>query len=324
METFYPLYFQPVYKSYIWGGKDIVSDFHRTEAPEQVAESWEISDRQDGMSVVANGIWQGLTLHELLEKLGEGLVGKGRRFSAFPLLIKLIDSHEHLSIQVHPDDVKARLLGAEPKTEMWYVLKADKQAAVYAGLKPNIDREAFKKVIETGTVLDVLEKIAVKSGDVIFVPGGTVHAILTGCLLLEVQQNSNTTYRIYDWGRVEKDGTARPLHISEALQAIDWVHRPSPKSVPVLLHKDKTLHIERLLKTAYFEMQYVETIETWEPMVNEESFQVFFALEGEAELTTQGGMETMILGRTYLVPAACKKVKIIPKTTSVRILRVTL
>lgn len=323
-DSLYPIYFQPVYKSYIWGGKNIAASFHRTDVPEKVAESWEVSDRQDGMSVVANGPLKGLTLHQLVNELGEALIGKGRHFSSFPLLIKLIDAHENLSIQVHPDDEKAKLLGSEAKTEMWYVLDTKEGAAVYSGLKPHIDRAAFERMIKEERVLDALEKIPVARGDVISIPGGRVHAILAGCLLLEVQQNSNTTYRIYDWDRVDSAGQPRPLHLKESLQVIDWHNRSHAKAAPQLLQNKEGLHTWELLKTPYFEMQKIETAKTWKAIPSEKTFQVFFLLEGKATLTCDGGKEEMQPGRTFLVPAACKHVAIEPHSPKAQFLRITL
>ncbi len=316
--TLYPIYFEPIYKSYVWGGHGIVSTFARKDAPKQVAESWEVSDRPDGMSIVANGSCKGMTLHDLVLKFGEDLLGKGRTVSAFPLLIKLLDAHDNLSIQVHPDDNTAKVMKAEPKAEMWYFLKTSEVAAVYAGLKPHVDKSAFEKAIQEDKVLETLEKIQVTEGDVVSIPGGRVHAILTGCLLLEVQQNSNTTYRIYDWGR------DRPMHIQEALQVIDWENKSYAKTLPIPLQNGGEIKVLRLLKTPYFEMQKIEATKPWQSTVSHDSFQVFFSLAGRSFLEADGNREEMILGRTYLVPAGCKEVTIIPQTALSKFLRITL
>ncbi len=316
-KTLYPLYFHPVYKNYIWGGRKIIAKYHRTDTPEKVAESWEITDRPDGMSIIANGHWQGLSLHELVGRLGEDLLGKGQEASIFPLLIKLIDAEDNLSIQVHPDAEKAKLLRTEAKTEAWYFLQTEKNAAVYSGLKPHVDKAAFEKAIRENTVLETVEKIPVHPGDIIYNPGGRVHAILAGALLLEVQQNSNTTYRIYDWGR------DRPMHIQEALQVINWHDKTSAKVTLQRLHKEEGLEIDLVLKTPYFSIQKIQSSKPWNADMRGKSFQVFFALEGTATLLVDGWKEEMKLGRTYLIPAACKEVLVDP-AGSAKFLRITL
>jgi len=317
LNPLYPLSFYPVYKSYIWGGQKIISLFHRTDAPEKVAESWEVTDRSDGMSIVADGHWQGLTLHELVGRLGEDLLGKGQEFTAFPLLIKLIDAQENLSIQVHPDDEKAKRMGVEAKAEAWFFLQTDKNASIYSGLKPHIDKAAFEEAIRKNAILETLEKYPIHPGDVIYNPGGRVHAILAGSLLLEVQQNSNTTYRIYDW---ERD---RPMHIKEALQVIDWKDKTSAKIASQRLDKEEGLEIVLLIKTPYFSMQKIELHKAWKADTHGKSFQVLFVLEGRVRLAVGEWKEELKYGRSYLIPAACKEVHMTPLGTA-KILRLTL
>jgi len=309
-QNFYPLYFQPIYKNYVWGGGKISSAFNRRDAPQRVAESWEISDRQDGRSVVANGPLQGQTLRELVEKLGEDLLGKGRHFPSFPLLIKWIDAQENLSLQLHPDERAAKRLGSEPKAEMWYFLQSDPGAAVLAGWKVPMDEAAFLEAIQRDRIAECVRKIPVSQGDVISIPGGRVHAILAGCFLLEVQQNSNTTYRIYDWGRGSAE--TRPLHITEACKAMDGRDTSSAKIAPKLLHEEEGLLFHQLLKTPYFEMQKIEAHKNFFPSSEERSFQIFLALERGAVLIAEGWEEAMALGRIYLVPAACRNIEIKP------------
>jgi len=324
MNKFYPIYFRPVYKSYIWGGTRIASRFSRRDIPEKVAESWEVSDRDDGMSVVANGKWEGLSLHELMLKLKSDLVGKNRKDAVFPLLIKIIDANDNLSVQVHPDDEVAKRLKADAKEEAWYFLETSEKAAVYAGFAPHVEKAAFESVANSKAILEMLQKIYVKKGDVISIPGGRVHAILSGCLLMEVQQNSNTTYRIYDWDRKDNKGMPRPLHLEQAFQSIRWDDPSQAKVLPRPIYRDEALEIELLLKTPYFEMQKWSVKKSWHYQYDGSSFQVFFALDGSAELVADGEKEKMLLGRTYLIPAATKEVKIEPLSHSVEVLRITL
>ncbi len=227
-QDLYPLIFKPVYKDYLWGGTVIASRYGRSPAAGKIAESWEIADRTDGMSMVLNGPLAGRSLHELVEADPAAIAGKGRALTVFPLLIKIIDARERLSLQVHPDDESAARFGGEAKTEMWIVLDAAPGAMVHAGFREPMDANAFRAALESGGVEELLRSIPVKRGDAIYVPGGRVHCIGAGCLLLEVQQNSNTTYRVHDWGRVGSDGRPRELHVEQALRVIHWNDTENP------------------------------------------------------------------------------------------------
>ena len=179
-DKLYPLLFEPVYKDYLWGGDKILKTYNREAPPGIYAESWELSDRDDGMSVVANGPWKGKTLHELVDDLGPDLLGTGASVAGaktFPLLIKLIDSHKRLSVQVHPDDDTADRCGGEAKTEMWYILDAEPGAGVFAGLQPGVDEEAFQEALDEERFKEVLTSVPVRKGEAVFMPGGRVHAI---------------------------------------------------------------------------------------------------------------------------------------------------
>ena len=197
----YPLRFKPVYKDYIWGGDKIIRLYNRQEPHGIYAESWEVSDRADGMSVVSVGPLAGKSLRDVVQTYPFDLFGAKVQAQVFPLLVKLIDSRDRLSVQVHPDVEMAKKYGGEAKTEMWYVLDAEPGAGVFAGLKSGVDAKALSEAMQTDRFEEILTRIPVTKGDAIFIPGGLVHSIDAGCLLLEVQQNSNTTYRIYDWNR---------------------------------------------------------------------------------------------------------------------------
>lgn len=214
----------------VWGGRELERVYGRTlpdAAP--YGESWEIVDRENEQSVVRGGRFGGLTLHQLWTDHREEMFGPNLPSSdRFPLLIKVLDAREDLSIQVHPPAGLARSLGGEPKTEMWYIAAADVGAKLYAGLKRGVTREAFENAIHNGSVAELVHALHPRSGDSIFIPSGRLHAIGAGFLIHEIQQNSDTTYRVFDWNRPGLDGKPRELHVEESLASIDFTdHEPS-------------------------------------------------------------------------------------------------
>ena len=219
------LEFIPIAMQRVWGGRMLESYYQRS-LPEQnvpYGESWELVDREEAQSVVAQGPLAGMTLHELWNSHREEWFGHGIPDSdRFPLLVKILDAREDLSIQVHPPAHLAESLGGEPKTEMWYVAHAQAQARLVVGLRHGVTQENFRHAIEAGTVADLVHEIPVTSGDSIFIPSGRLHAIGGGLLIIEIQQNSDTTYRVFDWNRVGLDGKPRELHIEQSLACIDY------------------------------------------------------------------------------------------------------
>ena len=219
-----PLAFQPIFIERMWGGRRLESELHKKLPPQKpIGESWEIVDRSEAQSVVAGGPLGGRTLHELWTQQREGIFGDLADTPRFPLLIKILDAQEKLSLQVHPPENVASKLGGEPKSEFWYVAAANPDAEVFVGFREPITRDTFEEKLRNGTVIDYIHKIAVQSGDAIFLPAGRVHAIGAGTLLIEIQQNSDTTYRVFDWNRTDPaTGTKRDLHIQQAIQCIDF------------------------------------------------------------------------------------------------------
>lgn len=219
-----PITFQPLYKTRVWGGRVLESRYGRSLPDEQpYGEAWELVDREDDQSMVTSSNYAGKTLHELWtqhrsEIFGEGLPDSER----FPILIKILDCQDDLSIQVHPPANLAPSLNGEPKTEMWYLAGAEDSASLYIGFKDGVTREQFEQSIQDGTVEDHVHRIAPKEGESIFIPSGRLHAIGGGNLIFEIQQNSDTTYRVFDWNRVGLDGQPRELHIDESLASIDF------------------------------------------------------------------------------------------------------
>lgn len=219
----YILKLSPALKDYIWGGTRLKTEF-KIETPMQtVAEAWVLSAHKDGPSVIENGELKGKTLLQGIESFGRECLGTNcAGISDFPILIKLIDADKNLSVQVHPSDDYARAHeGEQGKTEMWYIVDCSDDAFIYYGFKSEISREAFIKKAKDGTIADCLNRVSVKKGDAYFIPAGTVHAIGKGCLIAEIQQNSNTTYRVFDYNRLGKDNKPRELHIDKAADVVN-------------------------------------------------------------------------------------------------------
>lgn len=317
MNTCYPLRFQPVYKDYLWGGSRIPERFHR-DLPEGVyAESWEISTHPDGPTPIANGPLAGRTLRELFPDHRDELLGTRVSGDDFPLLIKLIDARDTLSVQVHPNDANAAAVGGDPKTEMWYFLEGDGSARVYCGLRPGVDRAHFLKALEEKSFADLLHAVPVQKGEAVFVPGGRVHAIGAGCLILEIQQNSNTTYRIYDWDRVGADGRPRELHVENALQVIDWESPGDPLCRPegTVIQSCPWFRLERFELSGNGQQTFA---------TSGESFHALFAAEGSATLSWKSGSEPVTSGQSWLLPAALGAYSIRPGAEGTTLLRVSI
>ncbi len=312
-----PVRFRPVYQSYIWGGDRIVHKYGRNLPPGIYAESWEVSDRPEGMSVVEYGPLAGRTLKDLIMSDPLALLGRSVPEGRFPLLLKLIDARERLSVQVHPDDATAARWGGEPKTEAWYVLEASPGATLYAGLRPGTDRAAVEEAIRTGQIEGLLNVVPVRTGDTLFIPAGRVHALGAGILLLEVQQNSNTTYRLYDWGRVGHDGRPRETHVAQALRAIRWQDSGSPICTPVPLQGPNGWSGSRLVECPYFQMErWKLSSPAQEPLEDVRSARVLFVECGAILLTGEFGSLEASAGMSVLCPAALRDLQIQPQPTA--------
>ena len=231
----------------IWGGNRLASLFgKRTPPTATIGESWEIVDRPEAQSVVRNGAFRDRTLHELWSRDRKTIFGDLADTPRFPLLVKLLDAHDRLSLQVHPPEKIAAKLGGEPKTEFWYVASAIPGARLHVGLRKAVTRNQFEQAIRAGTVANLVHTIEVKTGDSIFLPAGRFHGIGGGNVLVEIQQNSDTTYRVFDWNRPDDSGKPRPLHVDQALQSIDF-----NDVAPALIKPDGEIHVSHQL----FEIQ---------------------------------------------------------------------
>ncbi|MEO6054211.1 MAG: type I phosphomannose isomerase catalytic subunit [Chthoniobacterales bacterium] len=306
-----PIVFEPLAMERVWGGRRLETHLHKALPPGiSVGESWEIVDRVEAQSVVHQGPLQGKTLHELWtdhrdEVFGAGVNGSER----FPLLIKILDARDKLSVQVHPPAAIAKSLGGEAKTEMWYFLHSEPGAKIYAGLKKGVTREAFEQLVQNGKVEQGIHEIDVHDGESIFIPSGRLHAIGGGNLIIEAQQNSDTTYRVFDWNRVGLDDNPRKLHVEQSLLSIDFSDYEPQLSKP---------HGETLADCPYFNVEKW-ALTTARPAHDHASFAIFTAVEGEIEC---GGLRFQV-GDFFLVPAVLHSMEIKPLSENAKALRIT-
>ena len=307
--------FKPLLKQTIWGGDKIIPFKHLDSKLENVGESWEISGVKDSETIVANGPYKGLTLNQLVAELKDQLVGKENyeRFgNEFPLLIKFIDARQNLSIQVHPDDETAHRHGKERgKTEMWYCVDVQKcksaHSYLYNGLKMRITPDTYKEMVEKDTITEALARYEVFEGDVFFIPAGRIHAIGAGCFVLEIQQTSDVTYRIYDYKRRDKNGNYRELHTELAAESIDYSVLPTYRTNYVRV-KDKGME---LVSCPYFTTALYDLTE---PMMLDysglDSFVILMAVKGAGTIMADGEEMAFQTGDTVLIPATTTEVKV--------------
>lgn len=278
---------KPSCKDYLWGGRRLVEEYGKQYKGDVLAETWELSCHPDGPSTIANGKYTGKTLQEYINEQGKEVLGTHcRRFRDFPILIKFIDAKDNLSIQVHPDNRYAlKNEGQYGKTEMWYVMDAGEEAFLYYGFRKEISKEEFARRIQEDTLLEVLNAVPVQKGDILFIESGTIHAIGKDILIAEIQQNSNVTYRVYDYGRVGKDGKKRDLHIEKALAVTN--------RVPIIKHNSSYPHVA---DCDYFTVDRLnldgKVMEKMEGNVSEESFASILILGGKGTISNEG--ETLL------------------------------
>ena len=298
-----PLLLIPACKDYIWGGSRLKTDYHKRSPQPVIAESWELSCHPDGPSRVANGPLAGHTLPEALALMGPGCLGKrARRFDRFPLLIKLIDAEKDLSIQVHPDnDYALAHEGEYGKTEMWYVADAKPGASLLYGFEQEISRQELAQRMRDNTLLEVLHRQPVKAGDLLFIPAGTIHAICGGVLIAEIQQNSNTTYRVYDYGRLGADGKPRALHV-KALDVIS-IQKPAPLTAAPIETSPTGNQRRHLARCPYFDADWLQVQDAMTLESGEDSFCSLLFLEGQGQIQWQGGALPFSKGDSFFVPA---------------------
>jgi mannose-6-phosphate isomerase len=320
-EPLYPLHFEPILKELIWGGRRLATVLGKPlGSGAHYAECWEITDHRNGVSRVAEGPLRGTTLRDLVHGRGAELLGPGiAPRDQFPLLVKFIDAHHVLSVQVHPDDDRGRRLAADNgKTEAWVVVHTEPGSLIYAGLERGVTRRDLAQAMRTGAVEPLLNRFEPKLGDCILIPAGTVHAIGAGIMLAEIQQMSDATFRIHDWGRVGMDGKPRPLHPEAALESTDFSTGPVGP-VPSCPEPMAGGTRERLVRCPYFALERLRLdgttsagAEVSVPLGSAERFTILIGLEGLAEVRYAGGVAPLGLGQTLLLPAALGTCSIVP------------
>ena len=290
-----PLKLGMITKKIIWGGERLAREYGKGTPGEKIAESWELTDRADGVNTIVGGTFDGMLLSDYLNAHKDE-VKKGWDGERFPLLIKLIDAEADLSIQVHPDDEYAAAHTTDlGKTEMWYIVDAAPDARIIYGLKKKYSAAEVRAAIENGTLEELMNYVPVKKGETYFIPSGMVHAICRGILIAEIQQNSNITYRVYDYNRRGADGKLRELHVDDALAVIDKIEDPSA------VRADANEELGIIAKCGYFTVYHFE--KTFTMTATEESFVHLLCLGGEAVITWNGGEMNIKKGESVYIPA---------------------
>ncbi len=308
-----PLRFAPLLKRTLWGGRNLGTLLGKPITDENdFAESWELVDRSDAQSRLVSGPPTGLSLRELLTQFPAEILGKKQNHPRFPLLIKYLDCHQVLSVQVHPEDTYAQQMSPPDlgKTEAWYVIAAEPGSVIYAGLKPGVGAQELREAVQAGQTAEVLHSIHPQPGDCYFIPAGTVHALGAGLVVAEVQQSSDTTFRLFDWNRVDAAGKTRQLHLEQALEVIDFARGPVSRQVPTV----DSPHGRVLVDCDYFTLRELDTQATASRLAtlsHHEEPLILMVTRGRVQLSGEG-FETQSLnqGETVLLPACLSKVDV--------------
>jgi mannose-6-phosphate isomerase len=314
----YPLTFQPIFKERIWGGREIEKLYgKKLPAGKVIGESWEISDRPGDESVIANGPLAGKNLRWLMENHARELLGDAKPASGnrFPLLIKILDAREKLSLQVHPPASKAVELKGEPKTEMWFIADATPGAELFVGLKRGVTRAEFEKKISDGSVDECFHRVPVRAGDTMFLPSGRVHAIGDGLVIFEIQQNSDSTYRVFDWNRIGLDGKPRELHIAQSLASIDF-NDFEPKSVLEKFSVDEKTKSRPLVRDRLFNVENLEMKTGAVAKLKERKLQIVAAVSGLIEIKSDSESVNLSAGQFCLIPASLERTEMLAKSNA--------
>jgi mannose-6-phosphate isomerase len=316
-EPLYPLRFKAIFKTALWGGHALRSMLGATPSPELTGEAWLLSDHGDNYSCVSEGPLAGTTLRKLMidrqrELIGDAPTANGR----FPLLLKLLEAKQHLSVQVHPDDERARHMESADrglgKTEAWVILNTEGEGRIYAGLRPGFGRDDVKRAAASGTLAELLHSFSPRASECIYLHAGTVHAIGAGVTLFEVQQTSDITYRLDDWGRVDaRTGRPRELHLEKALACIDFERGPCGTVTPVPLPKNRG---ERLVACSYFTVDRLRNERPFD-IGMQGQFRIVVCIEGRGSLLHEDNEYPLVIGDTLLIPASVGVVECIPEAS---------
>jgi len=314
----YPLKFTPILKERIWGGHTLAEKYHKTDDTQtKFGESWEISDLDEDVSIVSNGFLSENDLRELIETYMGELVGDAvfeKNGLGFPLLIKIIDAQEDLSVQVHPDDTLAQQRYEQNgKTEIWYVIHAEENAGIYVGFNKPVEKQDYIHAVQNKDIASLLQFYPVKKGDLFFIPAGTVHALGKGVGVVEIQQPSDITYRIFDWNRVDASGLPRELHIAEALEAIHFNEKTDYK----IEYEEKFNTTSTLFRSEFFNINAIIFDKPLQKnYLSIDSFVVYICVAGEVHLFGDDFHEVLYAGETALIPAFVPEVNLVPNGKS--------
>jgi mannose-6-phosphate isomerase len=310
MDSIPPLRFKPIFQPYLWGGRRLAEWFKSAPADGPIAEAWLVSDEAKNPSIVADGPLAGASLREISPKL----LGSGHRpGERFPLLLKLLDARDSLSVQVHPNDKQASLVGPgqRGKTEAWVILRAEPGSRIYAGIRRGVDEQELKRAAAEGRIAEALHHFEPRVGDCIFLPAGTVHAIGAGLMIFEVQQTSDITYRLHDWDRIDpKTGKARELHLERGFESIDYNRGPTSQA-DVLIESLLPARRERLVSCDYFRLWRIAGERPF-PVGAPRECRIVVAVQGRGELIAAGQTMPLQPGATWLIPAEVGEVECRP------------
>ncbi len=311
----YPLTFKPILKERVWGGRRIAELYGKPLPPVvPIGESWEISDRPGDASVITNGPLAGNDLHWLVTQHADQLFGPDQPHpGAFPWLIKILDAQDRLSLQVHPPAGIAAELGGEPKTEMWYVAAAKPGADIFVGLKNGVTRAEFERKTADGTVADCFHRIEVKPRDCMFLRSGRVHALGAGSVIFEIQQNSDTTYRVFDWNRVGLDGKPRELHVENSMRSIDFDDF-EPSLIGTRFEPTEFGAVRPLANDPLFKVDAVRTFEGSTTSLHDHELQLIAVLSGRLRLSWESNGLELNAGGFALVPACMSEVRVVAQS----------
>jgi len=311
MPQLYPLRFKPILRRYLWGGRRLQTVMGKSLGEgDDYAESWEVVDHGEDQSVVSAGPLRGLTLGQLVQEQGAALFGRHHPQQQFPLLFKFLDAHRNLSVQVHPNNEQASRLDPPDlgKTEAWVIVHAEPGGTIYAGLKRGFDQAALERELDRGTTQLCLHSFEPQTGDCVFIPAGTVHALGAGLVVAEIQQASDTTFRLFDWNRVGPDGMPRALHIEQALQVIDYDSGPVSPQIPV---STRETGVERLVACDEFVLERRALVE---PALigGDHRFHLLTVLAGQLAIDGDAARQPLSMGETVLLPAVAGPVQVAP------------
>ncbi len=297
---------EPAFKDYLWGGEKLKKEFNKKTDMKPLSESWELSCHKNGLSKIAG---TQITLLEHIEKEGKEILGKNaKKFENFPVLIKLIDAKDNLSVQVHPSDKYAlEYEGQYGKTEAWYILSAEKDATIIFGLNKKVTKEEFRKSIEENTLLDIVNTVPVNVGDLFFVEPGTLHAIGKGIVIAEIQQNSDVTYRVYDYGRKDASGNERELHVDKACEVVNFDVTKDENSKRA---SESTSVYENLVDCKYFKLSKINVNGEYDYKVTEDSFVDLLCVSGQGQIIEKDGVTKVKKGDSLFLPAGDYSIKI--------------